>query len=91
MTPQKQNVTQGVIAGVPKLQQTKDGLSLVTDIYKTTMSAALPNTTNTNTVNYVVNHMKKQIPDPAPGSGDPAEDGPKKTGDPKRDAELKKK
>ena len=35
--------------------------------------------------------MKKQIPDPAPGSGDPAEEGPKKTGDPKRDAELKKK
>ena len=52
----------------------------------------MPNTTNTNTVNYVVNHMKKQIPDPAPGSGEAAEEGgPKKTGDPKRDAELKKK
>ena len=52
----------GEVTSEPKLKQTKDGVQLQTDVIKTTMSVLLPNSTNTNTVNYLVNAIKKHMP-----------------------------
>lgn len=55
------------MTGEPKIKQTKDGVQLQTDVIKTTMSVLLPNSTNTNTVNYLVNAIKKHIPQTSNG------------------------
>ena len=48
--------------GKPTVKKTKDGVTVETDIVKTNMRVLVPGNPTTNTINYLLNALKRHIP-----------------------------
>ena len=51
--------------GKPTVKKTKDGVTVETDIVKTNMRVLVPGNPTTNTINYLLNALKRHIPSSA--------------------------
>ena len=51
------------------MKKTANGVQLVTDVTKTTVKVELPKETNQNTLGYMLNAIKKQLPQAGGAAG----------------------